>query len=80
MNDDTLDSVQIQIGEEIKDLIKKRNEIYKSALVITILSKDKDSWRNVFTKITLSDKDTVFSKKVEYSNFVVNKISINIIL
>ena len=78
MNDDTLDSVQIKIVDEIKNLINKRKDIYKSASVITILSKDKDSWRNVFTKITLSDKDTVFSKKVEYSNFVVNKISINI--
>jgi hypothetical protein len=52
--------------------------MYKSALVITALSKEKaqDSWRNVFTKITLSNIDENISEKFEYDNFILNKVSI----
>lgn len=77
-NDNTLGPADIQIKDEIKNLIKKREEIYKSALVITALSKVQDSWRNVFTKITLSNKDEKFSEKLEYGSFCLNKISITI--
>jgi hypothetical protein len=77
-NDGKLDSADIQIKDEIKNLINKREGMYKSALVITALSKEKaqDSWRNVFTKITLSNKDENVSEKFEYDNFILNKISI----
>src|SRR5574341_122998 len=77
-DDNTTDPSDIQIGDEIKGLIKKREGTYKSALVITALSKVQDSWRNVFTKITLSNKDENVSEKLEYDNFILNKISITV--
>ena len=74
----TIDDTDIQILDEINDLIKKNNGVYKSALVITALSKRQDSWRNVFTKITLSNEDDEFSDKLEYDDFILNKVSITV--
>lgn len=77
-DDNTLSPADQQIGDEIKSLIKKREGTYKSALVITALSKAQDSWKNAFTKIILSDKDEKISEKLEYEGFILNKISITI--
>ena len=77
-SNDTIDDTDIQILDEINDLIKKNNGVYKSALVITALSKRQDSWRNVFTKITLSNEDDEFSDKLEYDDFILNKVSITV--
>ena len=52
MNDNgTIDPADTQIKDEIKNTIKNREGTYKSALVITTLSKAQDSWRNVFTNL-----------------------------
>ncbi len=75
-DDNASDPADIQIKDEIKNLINKREGIYKSALVITALCKIQDSWRNVFTKITLLNKDQNFSEKLEYDNFILSKVSI----
>lgn len=77
-DDNTLDPADTQIKDEIKNLINKREGVYKSALVITALSKTQDSWRNVFTKITLSNKNENVSEKLEYDSFILNKVSITI--
>lgn len=77
-NNATIDPTDIQIKDEIKDIIKKRDGMYKSALVITALSKDGDSLRHAFTKITLSNKEENFAEKLEYNNFILNRVGINI--
>ena len=77
-NNNTIDESDIQILDEINDLITKNEGVYKSALVITALSKEKNSWKNVFTKITLSNEDDDFSEKLEYDDFILNKISITV--
>ena len=77
-SNNAIDETDIQILDEINDLIKKNEGIYKSALVITALSKRQDSWRNVFTKITLSNEDDEFSEKLEYDDFILNKVSITV--
>ena len=74
----TIDESDIQILDKINDLIKKNNGVYKSALVITALSKQQDSWKNVFTKITLSNEDDNFSEKLEYDDFILNKVCITV--
>lgn len=79
-DDNTLPPADQQIIDEIKNLIKKREGTYKSALVITALSKgqNQDSWKNAFTKISLSNIDEKISEKLEYDGFILNKISITI--
>lgn len=77
-DDGKLDPADQQIRDEIKSLIKKREGIYKSALVITALSKAQDSWKNAFTKIILSNTYEKISEKLEYDGFILNKISITI--
>ncbi len=77
-DDNRLDPADTQIKNEIINLINKREEVYKSALIITALSKYQDSWRNAFTKITLSNKDENISEKLEYDSFILNRISITI--
>lgn len=77
-DDNTLSPADQQIRDEIKNLIKKREGTYKSALVITALSKAQDSWKNAFTKIILSNTDEKISEKLEYDGFILNKISITI--
>ena len=37
-----------------------------------------NSWNNVFTKITLSNEDSEFSEKLEYDDFILNKVSITV--
>jgi len=59
-------------------LIEKNKAVYKSAAVITTLSKRQDSWNNVFTKITLSNENSEFSEKLEYDDFILNKVSITV--
>ena len=77
-SNNTIDETDIQILDEINALIEKNEGVYKSAVVITALSKRQDSWKNVFTKITLSNKDDEFSEKLEYNDFILNKISITV--
>lgn len=76
--DNTIDETDIKILDEINDLIKKNKAVYKSALVITALSRRQDSWNNVFTKVTLSNEDSEFSEKLEYDDFILNKVSITV--
>jgi hypothetical protein len=80
MRDNILSPADQQILDEIKNLIKKREGTYKSALVITALSKaqDQDSWKNAFTKIILSNTEEKISEKLEYEGFILSKISITI--
>lgn len=73
-----IDPSDIQISDEIKNLIKKRNGMYKSALVITALTKAGDSWKHAFTRITLSNTEENFSEKKEYDSFILNKVGITI--
>ncbi|MFZ2412241.1 MAG: hypothetical protein WAW23_11770, partial [Candidatus Methanoperedens sp.] len=73
-----IDPSDIQISDEIKNLIKKRNGMYKSALVITALTKEGDSWKHAFTRITLSNTEENFLEKLEYDSFILNKVSITI--
>ena len=77
-SNNTIDESDIQILDEINNLITKNKGVYKSALVITALAKQQNSWKNVFTKITLSNEDGDFSEKLEYDNFILNKISITV--
>jgi len=49
-----------------------------SVSCLTALSKQQDSWKNVFTKITLSNEDDGFSEKLEYGDFILNKVSITV--
>lgn len=77
-DNNTLSPADQQIRDKIKSLIKKREGTYKSALVITALSKAQDSWKNAFTKIILSNTDEKISEKLEYDGFILNKISITI--
>lgn len=77
-DDNKLDPVDLQIKDEIINILNKREDDYKSALIITALSKYQDSWRNVFTKITLSNRDEKASEKFEYNSFILNKVSITI--
>ena len=77
-SDNIIDETDIQILDEINALIKKNEGVYKSAVVITALSKQQDSWKNVFTKITLSNEDDEFSEKLEYDDFILNKVSITV--
>jgi hypothetical protein len=77
-SNNTIDEKDIQILDEINDLVKKNKAVYKSALVITALSRRQDSWNNVFTKITLSNEDDEFSEKLEYDDFILNKVSITV--
>ena len=77
-SNNTIDESDLQILDEINNLITKNKGIYKSALVITALVKQQNSWKNVFTKITLSNEDGDFSEKLEYDNFILNKISITV--
>lgn len=77
-DDNSLGPEDEQIKDEIKKLIKNREGTYKSALITTALSKVQDSWRNVFTKITLSNKDGDVSEKLEYDNFILSKVSITV--
>ena len=77
-SNNTIDEKDIQILDEINALIEKNEGVYKSAVVITALSKQQDSWKNVFTKITLSNEDDEFSEKLEYDDFILNKVSITV--
>ena len=77
-SNNTIDETDIQILDEINALIEKNEGVYKSAVVITALSKQQDSWKNVFTKITLSNEDDEFSEKLEYDDFILNKVSITV--
>lgn len=77
-DDNRLDIADTQIKDEIIRLLKKREAVYKSAMIITALSKYQDSWKNAFTKITLSNRDEKFSEKLEYDNFILSKISVTI--
>lgn len=77
-SNNTIDETDIQILDEINALIEKNEGVYKSAAVITALSKRQDSWNNVFTKITLSNEDSEFSEKLEYDDFILNRVSITV--
>ncbi len=59
-DDNTIDPSDIQIGDEIKALIKKREGTYKSALVITALSKVRDSWRTCKQAIMNNVSKTIY--------------------
>ena len=72
-----LDS-NILIKDEIKNLIKYRKKMYKSVLITAAYSKNQDSWKNAFTIITLSNKDGGISEKLEYPNFILNRVGISI--
>lgn len=79
MTEDTkLDPVNIKLKDEIKNIIRKRTGIYRSVLIVTALSKNQDSWKNIFTKITLSDKDENISENSNYGTFILNKVCITI--
>lgn len=77
-DDNSINPVDKQIKDGIKNIIEKREGTYKSVLVTTALSKAQDSWKNVFTKFTLSNIDEVVSEKFEYDNFILNKVSITV--
>ena len=73
----TLDP-NIPIKEEIKNFIDCRKEIYKSVLVTASFTKIQDTWKNVFTTITFSNKNEIILEKFEYPNFIISKVSISI--
>lgn len=77
-NEKKINPFNIQIKDEIKNIINKRKEVYKSAHVLTSFFKINDSWEHVFTTITLSDKDEDISEVYTYKDFIIKKITANI--
>jgi len=78
MLDNEMSNPNIPIKDEIKNLIEYRKKMYKSVLITAAYNKKQDLWKNAFTIITLSDKDEEISEKLEYPNFILNKISVSI--
>lgn len=68
---------ETQIADEIKNIVKSRG-IYKKAIITSVISKDNEIWKNVFTKITLTNDGKKILDKLDYDDFILNKISIDI--
>lgn len=64
--------------EEIKKIIKERNTIYKSVLIITALSEDRNGWKNVLTKIIFKDTEENISEIYIYEKFIIAQISMTV--
>ena len=77
-NEKVINPSNIQIKDEIKNIISKRKEVYKSVHVVTSFSKRNDSWMHASTTITLSDKDEDISEIYTYKDFIIKKITTNI--
>ena len=75
-NENGLFPDDVQFIDDIRSMTNLRRDSYKCAIVTSVYSKRDEIWKNVFTKITLSNEADFISTKLDYSNCILNKICI----
>ena len=68
----------VQLIDDIKSMTNSRRDFYKCAIVTSVYSKRDEIWKNIFTRITLSNEADFIPTKLDYSNCILNIISISV--